>query len=48
MYGLGTEDSYLIFVVDRGWTPDDWERWVVDTLGAQLLVPSATSRRRRP
>ena len=43
-----TEDSYLLFVVDRGWTPEEWERWVVDTLGAQLLVPSATSRRRRP
>jgi hypothetical protein len=36
MYGLGTEDSYLIFVVDRGWPPDDWERWVVETVCTQL------------
>lgn len=38
LYGLGTEDSYLLFVVDRGWSADEWERWVVDTVKAQLLV----------
>lgn len=47
LYALGTEDSYLLFVVDRGWTPDDWERWVIDTLSAQLLAPSTGTRRRR-
>lgn len=46
LYALGTEDSYLLFVIDRGWTPDEWERWVIDTVGAQLLVPQATRRRR--
>jgi AcrR family transcriptional regulator len=49
MYGLGTEDSYLIFVVDRGWSPDDWEQWVVDTVRSQLTTErsngGATSRR---
>jgi AcrR family transcriptional regulator len=38
MYGLGTEDSYLIFVVDRGWSPDDWERWVVETICTHLTT----------
>jgi AcrR family transcriptional regulator len=47
LYALGTEDAYLVFVVDRGWTPDEWERWVVDTVSAQLLVPSKATGRRR-
>lgn len=47
LYALGTEDSYLLFVVNRGWTPDEWERWVIDTVSAQLLVPSTATRRRR-
>ena len=38
LYALGTEDAYLVFVIDRGWTPDEWERWVVDTVSAQLVV----------
>lgn len=38
MYGLGTEDSYLVFVVDRHWPPDDWERWVVETVCTQLTT----------
>jgi len=37
IYVLGTEDGYLSFVLDRGWTPDEWEHWLVDTLTAQLL-----------
>lgn len=40
LYGLGTEDSYLLFVLDRGWSADEWERWVVDTVSSQLLVPT--------
>jgi AcrR family transcriptional regulator len=38
LYALGTEDSYLLFVVDRGWPVDEWERWVVDTVCAQVLT----------
>ena len=41
LYALATEDAYLLFVVDRGWPVDEWERWVVDTLCAQLLAPSS-------
>lgn len=41
MYAIGTEDSYLLFVVDCGWTSDAWERWVVETVSAQLIVGKA-------
>ncbi len=37
LYALGTEDAYLLFVVDRGWSADEWERWVVDTVTAQIV-----------
>ncbi len=39
LYALGTEDAYLLFVVDRGWDVGEWERWVVETVSAQLLLP---------
>ena len=39
LYALGTEDAYLLFIVDRGWDVDEWERWVVDTVSAQILLP---------
>ena len=41
LYTLGTEDAYLLFVVDREWDADEWERWVVDTVSAQILLPGA-------
>jgi AcrR family transcriptional regulator len=40
LYALGTEDAYLLFVVDRGWDVNEWERWVVETVSAQILLPS--------
>ena len=46
LYALGTEDSYLLLVVDRGWTADAWQQWVVETLTAQLLVPAPATTRR--
>jgi hypothetical protein len=45
LYGLATEDAYLLFVIDRGWSADEWERWAIDTITAQLLLsPAATGR----
>jgi hypothetical protein len=29
-------ELYLLFVRDRGWTPERWQQWVYDTLHAQL------------
>lgn len=40
LYALGTEDAYLLFVIDRGWKPDVWEQWVVDTITTQVLLPT--------
>lgn len=36
LYGLLSPQLYLLFIRDRGWTPDRWEQWVHDTLHAQL------------
>ena len=38
MYGLLSPELYLVFVRDRGWPPETWERWVHDTLHAQLCT----------
>jgi hypothetical protein len=36
LFGLLSPQLYLVFVRDRGWSPERWERWVYETLGAQL------------
>lgn len=36
LFGLLSPELYLLFVRDRGWTPDRWRQWVYDTLHAQL------------
>ncbi|MFF0153807.1 TetR/AcrR family transcriptional regulator [Micromonospora sp. NPDC005203] len=36
LYGLLSPQLYLLFIRDRGWTPDRWEQWVYDTLHMQL------------
>jgi AcrR family transcriptional regulator len=38
LYGVLSPDVYLLFVRNRGWTPDRFERWAHDTLRAQLCV----------
>jgi len=39
IWTLASERTYLALVRDRGWTPDDYERWVADQLMAALLPP---------
>ncbi|MFG3102820.1 TetR/AcrR family transcriptional regulator [Streptomyces sp. NPDC048182] len=36
LYGLLSPELYLIFVRDRGWTPEAWEGWACAALTAQL------------
>ncbi|WP_354637375.1 TetR/AcrR family transcriptional regulator [Kitasatospora camelliae] len=36
LYGLLSTELYLLFVRDRGWTPQEWERWAFETLRSQL------------
>ncbi|MZE79017.1 TetR/AcrR family transcriptional regulator [Streptomyces xinghaiensis] len=38
LYGLLSPELYLIFVRDRGWSPDAWEEWARTTLTAQLCT----------
>lgn len=35
--GLRSHDLYRLLVLEQGWSPEDWERWVTDTLATQLL-----------
>ncbi|WP_067177312.1 TetR/AcrR family transcriptional regulator [Microtetraspora niveoalba] len=36
LYGLLSPELYLLFVRERGWTRERWERWAGETLCAQL------------
>jgi hypothetical protein len=36
LFGLLSPELYLLFVRDRGWSPDKWEHWSYDTLESQL------------
>ncbi|UED83098.1 TetR/AcrR family transcriptional regulator [Streptomyces profundus] len=38
LFGLLSPEMYLIFVRDRGWSPDAWEEWAYSTLRAQLCA----------
>jgi len=38
LFGMLSPELYLLFVRDRGWSADRWERWVYDTLRAQLCA----------
>jgi hypothetical protein len=35
--GLLSHELYRLLVIEQGWAPEDWERWVADTLATQLL-----------
>ncbi|MER6170106.1 TetR family transcriptional regulator [Streptosporangium sp. NPDC001681] len=36
LYGLLSPELYLLFVHERGWPRERWERWACQTLSAQL------------
>ncbi|MFI6538779.1 TetR/AcrR family transcriptional regulator [Nonomuraea sp. NPDC050547] len=38
LYGLLSPELYLLFVHERGWPRDRWERWVLRTLIARLCA----------
>ncbi|MDQ6883580.1 MAG: TetR family transcriptional regulator [Candidatus Dormibacteraeota bacterium] len=42
IYGLASEDLYGLLVVDRGWSPEKWERWCADIL-VSILFPQPTT-----
>jgi AcrR family transcriptional regulator len=37
IYGLTSPELYLLFTVERGWAPSQWELWVNSTLTATIL-----------
>jgi hypothetical protein len=39
LYAVLSTELYLLFVDDRGWSPDQWEQWAYDTLLPQLCSP---------
>jgi AcrR family transcriptional regulator len=39
LFGLLSPQLYLLFVRDRGWSPERWQDWALDTLRAQLCAP---------
>ncbi|PZG21156.1 TetR/AcrR family transcriptional regulator [Micromonospora craterilacus] len=39
LFALLSTALYLLFVRERGWTPERWEQWTYDTLRAQLCTP---------
>jgi AcrR family transcriptional regulator len=49
LWTLNHPDVWQLLVVQRGWTPDEYERWFADTAVAQLLGQrTAKPRRARP
>jgi AcrR family transcriptional regulator len=42
IYGLASEDLYGLLVVDRGWSPEKWERWCANIL-IRILFPQPTT-----
>jgi AcrR family transcriptional regulator len=47
IYGLAGEDLYGLLVVDRGWSPEKWERWCADILIGILFPRPMTDDRAR-
>ena len=46
LWTLNHPDVWLLLVGERGWTPEQFERWFANTSCAQLLKPSVITRRR--
>lgn len=47
LWTLNHPDVWQLLVRERGWTPEDWERWFADAACSQLLAPRRSSRRGR-
>jgi hypothetical protein len=44
IHALLSPELYRLLVVDRGWKPERYERWLEDVLVDQVLPPSSTRR----
>jgi AcrR family transcriptional regulator len=43
VHAIASPEVHHLLVIDRGWTPDRYQRWLSDTLADQLL-PTETAR----
>ena len=46
LWTLNHPDTWLLLVAERGWAPEEWERWFAATVAEQLLAPAPPKRRR--
>jgi hypothetical protein len=44
LWALNHPDVWQLLVRERGWTPEEWERWFADTACAQLLEARRSRR----
>jgi AcrR family transcriptional regulator len=47
LWALISPELYLLFVMERGWSPDEYERWLAGAISDGLLDPEAGPRARR-
>ena len=45
LWTINHPSVWQLFVVERGWSPEQYERWCADTMCAQLLSRPASARR---
>jgi hypothetical protein len=43
LWALNHPDVWLLLVGERGWAPEQWERWFADTTRDQLLGEAVRS-----
>ena len=41
LYTVFSEDTFLLMVTERGWTPEQWMQWCSDTVRAQFFPAAA-------
>ena len=41
IYAIASYEGYELLVNERGWTADEYERWLADTLCDLVLEPTA-------
>lgn len=47
LWTINHPNTWQLLVRERGWAPEEYERWAGDTARAQLLPPAGASRRTR-
>lgn len=45
LWALGSSEMYRVLVVDRGWSPAEYERWLASALIAELLAQPSHPQR---